>query len=195
MVIRIHSTGELQQPDGTLLKTVDQITYWGGIITNDMSARPELTRRLGEAARAFKSLVALWSHANICRKRKVEIYMACVLSKVCYNLETLWLLKSDLSRLDAFHVRCLRRICKIPPSFISRVTNEAVLAISDQKRFSELLQCRQVRLYKKIAALPNTNLIRSLVCEVGSNFPKQWHRKRKRGRPKLQWARSIFQLY
>ena len=116
-----------------------------------MSARPEMTRRLGEAARAFKSLGTCWSHANISKQRKVEIFMACIASKVFYNIETLWLLSSDSSRLDAFHIRCLRRIYKIPPSFVSRVSNETVLAISGQKRFSELLGARQVHLYKKIS--------------------------------------------
>ena len=120
--------------------------------------------------------------------------MACIASKVFYNLETLWLLKADLSRLDAFHIKCLRRICKIPPSFVSRVSNRSVLAISDQKNFSELLHERQIHLYKKVVDLPTSSLIRFLVCAPNSHFPRQWVQKRKRGRPKSQWARSIFHL-
>ena len=58
------------------------MVYLGGLITDDMSARPELTCRLGEANRAFKALVVLWSHANICTARKIEIYMAAVSSKL-----------------------------------------------------------------------------------------------------------------
>ena len=92
-------------------------------------------------------------------------------------------MSSDLSRLDAFHIRCLKRIYTIPPSFASRVSNETVLATSGQKRFSELLGARQVHLYKQIAAMQDNNLIKSLVCESGSNRPRQWLQKRKRGRP------------
>ena len=194
MVIRIHSTGELYRPDGIALKAVQQITYLGGLISSDMSARLELTRRLGEAGRVFKSLSACWSHSNICRRRKFELYVACVISKLLYNLETLWLLKADLSRLDAFHIKCLRRICNIPPSFISRVSNDTVLAISGQIKCSVLLHNRQMHLYKKIARLPNDALIRKLVCELDSNCPKRWLYNRKRGRPKLQWARSVYQM-
>ena len=120
--------------------------------------------------------------------------MACVASKLFYNLETLWLLKADLSRLDAFHIKCLRRICKIPPSFISRVSNDTVLAISAQDRCSTMLQKRQMHLYKKIASLPSSSLIRMLVCECASDNPKRWSQKRKRGRPKIQWASSVFQM-
>ena len=159
-----------------------------------MSARSELTRRLGEATRSFKSLVMCWNHGNICRKRKVELYMACVVSKLFYNLETLWLLKADLSRLDAFHIKCLRRICKIPPSFVSRVSNDNVLAVSGQIKCSVLLHHRQIHLYKKIAGLPSDDIIRMLVCEPDSDSPRRWLQKRKRGRPKLQWPKCIFQM-
>ena len=132
MVLRIHCDANLYGPDGVALKVVSQMVYLGGLITNDMSARPELTRRLGEANRAFKSLVGCWSHANISRARKIEIYMACVGSKLMYNLETLWLLKADISRLDAFHVKCLRCICRIPHSYVSRVQNDTVLDLCAQ---------------------------------------------------------------
>ena len=95
MVIKTHSTRTLHTPDGMPLKEVEQITYLGGLITNKMSARPEMTRRLGEAARAFKPLGMCWSHANISKQQKVEILTACIASKVFHNIETLWLLKCD----------------------------------------------------------------------------------------------------
>ena len=56
--------------------------------------------------------------------------MASVVSKLLYNLETLWLFKADISRLDAFHVKCLRCICKIPHSYISRVSNDTVFKVA-----------------------------------------------------------------
>ena len=89
---------------------------------------------------------------------------------------------------------CLRRIYKIPPFFVSRVSNESVLAIRGQKRFSDLLSARQVHLYTKISDMHDNSLIRSPVCESDSNCPRQWFQKRKRGRPKLQWSPCVFKM-
>lgn len=62
--------------------------------------------------------------------------MACVVSKLLYNLDSLWLLQADLSRLDAFHVQCLRRIYNIPCSYISRISNRDVLSTAKQRTLS-----------------------------------------------------------
>ena len=159
-----------------------------------MTARPELTRRLGEASRAFKSLVVCWSHANISRARKIEIYMSSVGSKLMYNLETLWLLKADINRLEAFHVKCLRRICRIPHSYVSRVRNDTVLNLCAQQPLHVLLHKRQVQVYRKNCEMPDEHFLKALVYDSQNHCPRQWLEKRKRGRPKLQWAHCVFKL-
>ncbi len=67
----------------------------------------------------FKQLDKVWKHANVSMQRKVAIYQACVAAKVMYSLESVWLLQTDKSRLDAFQCQSLRRVLRIAPSFIS----------------------------------------------------------------------------
>ena len=84
----------------------------------------------------FKSLCKLWSHSGMTQKRELLNFNAYVTSKVLYCLALVWLLKADKSRMDAFQCYCVRRIISVAPSFISRVSNDDVLARASQIRFS-----------------------------------------------------------
>ena len=127
-------------------------------------------------------------------REKIQLYQAIVLPKLMYNLESLWINADGLCRLNAFHARCLRHICRIQPSFISKVNNEEVYERSGETLLSTFLHKVQVKLYTKIAQLPWDDIMRKLTCEPNSNRAKVWDYNRKRGRPKHQWTPSFFKL-
>ena len=134
--------------------------------------RTELTRRLGEATSSFHRLVSVWKHANLPRSRKLEVFDACVISKMLYSLESCWLLQADRDKLDAFQARCLWKICGTQPSFYSRVPNKAVLASTNQLTLSKQLLAKQLHLYGKIARLGKQSYLRQLLFEQDSLTPK-----------------------
>ncbi len=129
VLLRIRGDADIFACDGTPLLVKDQAVYLGGLLSINGRPVAELTRRLGEARRSFSNLVAVWKHCNISRSRKFCIYEACVLSKLLYGLESVWLLQADRNRLDSFHAQCLRRILGIPPAFPSRVSNATVVRL------------------------------------------------------------------
>ena len=180
-------------PDGKTIECKRGVTYLGGLISCDGRASAEVIRRVGEGTAAFRQLSTLWSHANITRHRKLEIYLSCITSKIMYSLESLWLLQTDRARIDAFHYQCLRRILRIPPSFISRVSNETVLNLSWQTSMTALLPNRQKLLYKKIQSLPEGDSLKRLVCNEGGT-PMEWSLNRRRGRPRQMWAQSVYKM-
>ena len=135
-----------------------------------------------------------WAHANISRSRKILQYNTIVRSKPLYSLDSLWLLQGDLHRLDAFHHQCLRKNNKIPPSYVSRISNKQVLEAAHQGLLSDMLQRQQVKFYNRIAKLPEDNLLRKLTCMPGSVLPRIWDTARRRGRPRQQWAACIYAL-
>ena len=94
---------------------------------------------LNEGRFVCNSLQKLWSHSNITQKRKCEIFNACIVNKVMYSLESLWLRKADKIRLNAFYYYCLRRTARIPPLFVSHVTNKYVFEHTSQVELSALL--------------------------------------------------------
>ena len=165
-----------------------QAVYLGGVLNTHCIAKPEITRRLGEARGVFQSLHKCWSHANNSRLRKVTLYRAVVVSKLLYNLESVWTLQADRNRLNSFHAQCLRKICRIPCAYVSRVSNHSILERTGEHLLSEDLFTRQKKLYKTIAALSEEDPLRKLTCEPNSNAPRIWDESRSRGRPRQQWA-------
>ena len=119
----------------------------------------------------FLIMMKLWSHANLNAKRKIEIFNSCITSKVMYSLESLWLLQADKDRLNAFQCMCLRRILRIPHSFVSRVSNAVVYERAQQVKFSVTLEARQIRLYGKIQMMPFNAPIRQLCLNVDEIQP------------------------
>ena len=107
VALRINHDGVIFDPYGSPVKAVEQTIYLGGLITANGAAQPEVSRRIGEAKGIFKAMQRCWSHANISRHRKIELYTAIVLPKLLYNIDSIWLLQADKRRLDGFHARCL----------------------------------------------------------------------------------------
>ena len=191
--MNVNTDENVYRPNGSALQQKDSLIYLGGLISSDSSVSRELNRRLSEGRSLFNVLKRFWSHANLTIKRKLIVFNACVTSKVMYALDSAWLLKADRTRLDAFQCACLRRILKIPPSFVSRITNDVILSESSQTKFSTLLQSRQKRLYQKIQTMPCSSLMRKLVCDVDGK-PTNWNSARKAGRPCQRWGPSVFNL-
>ena len=136
--MNINSTSTIWRPDGMEMEKKRSIIYLGGMISCDGKSGVEVRRRVSEGRSAFKILARLWSHANVPLYRKLEFFNSCITSKVLYSLESLWLLKTDRTRLDAFQCSCVRQILRIAPSFISRVSNVAVLDKAHQFQYSTI---------------------------------------------------------
>ena len=152
-----------------------------------------MSRRLGEGSGVFQQLCKIWKHAAVSKARKMQIYASCVLSKVLSSLDSLWLLKADRARLDAFHCRCLRKILGIPHSSFSRISNATVLARAGAEPLSATLRDRQVKLYGKTASQADDSLVKRVVCNADGT-PKGWDLRRRRGRPRQLWAQSVYKI-
>ena len=96
------------------------------------------------------------------------MFGACVVLKLMYGLHTGWLSKGARRRLDGFQARCLRRILRIPPAFVSRVSNEQVRQqAGGQTKVSLMLLRCQLRLLGRIARSQG-GVLRDVVFEPGT---------------------------
>ena len=92
--LRVSTQACVVRPDGAEIKCVREAVYLGSLITCDGKGGRELSRRIGEGRRTLDGLERVWRHAGVTRTRQMEIYMAYVVSKLMYSLDTIWLLKN-----------------------------------------------------------------------------------------------------
>ena len=187
----VRCAANILKPDGTAIDQKDSIVYLGALLSNSGAAGPELNRRLGAARADFKVLARVWKHAALTRARKIEVFEACIVSKLLYCLHTLYLNKAELTELDAFQAKCLRQISGIPHSMISRVSNFSVLEQCGRKKLSTTMLQRQLMFMARIAQLPDDDVVRESVFLPSSFELKRPGGPRKRGRPRMCWANEV----
>ena len=189
--MQLNHNLHLYDDQGNVVSCVTQAKYVGALLTVTGSARPSMTH-IGAARRCFLNLCAIWTHANVAKHRKVSIYFACVVSKLMYFLETECLWQADLKSTGAFHYTCLRKICKIPHSMISHVSNAIVLETAGCIKLSVLVHQRQFLFFGRMCLMPNNHVVRQTVLQPGTIAPTLLARRRRRGRPRLNWSTSMY---
>ena len=133
--MQVKCDAEIYAPDGKRIQRKQSFKYMGSMLCCSGRNGTELTCRLGAARAEFDRLCKIWAHASLPRAKKLQIYQACVVTKLMCCLEGLFLNGAELRKLDAFHHRCLRRIVSIPPSYISRISNSDVRDRLETKPF------------------------------------------------------------
>ena len=110
--------------------------------------------------------------------------------KLLYGLHTACLSKAELRRIDGFYTRCLRRVLRIPPAYVSRVSNEVVLQRGRRRKLSARLLEQQLFLLGNLAARDSGDPVRDSIFQPGSLVQRDLGRL-KRGRPRRTWAEVV----
>ena len=127
-------------------------------------------------------------------RRKIEIFDSCILSVLRYGLRATWLGVAAMRRLDGFHARCLRKLLRIPPAYVSRISNSSVFTKASSKPFSSQLRRHQLLLWGSVAAEPDDSIIRETIFCAGSILPKEAAATRRVGRPRHTWANELHRI-
>ena len=167
------------------------LPYPGAVVHGDGKADSEISRKLGAARGDFRQLTKLWNHAKVPAKAKLKCFQALIVSKLIHGLSTMWLVTPQRRRVDGFHVRCLRRILRIPVSFVSRVSNATVLGRAGARPFSEQLLQRQPMLLDKIPHSPGESLLRRDIFIPGTVQPQIGRYVRRVGHPRQNWTEQL----
>ena len=187
-VLCCRCNDRIRTRDGADVTQRESMVYLGASLSADGRVDSEVARRIGAARSDFRTLQRVWAHASLAVKDKVRIYEACVVSSSTYGLQAAWLPVAARRRLDGFHAKCLRRICNIPPSFISRVSNADVLTRAGcSMKLSSRIRVQQLVLAGRCAAAPvGTPMKEALQQSIGRPG------RRNRGRPRTTWAADVF---
>ena len=133
----------------------------------------------------MQKLSRVWRQKRLSLKTKFRIYASCVLPVLLYGSETWTLHQNAWDKLQAFHMRCQRRILRI--KWDDSVSNIEV------KKCSGLQKCR-LGLFGHVARLADnvpTNKALNIACQMrnGTKPDPSW--KRLRGRPPKTWCHHI----
>ena len=131
---------------GQLLPSVAKFKYLGTMVSNQNDMTQEVVRRIGLASSTFATLGRVWDSKMLSTKLKVKLYSSLVGSILLYNCETWSLKKQDISTINGFHFRCLRRITSQRLDDGSyRVSREKVFADSETVPIATMLRSRRLR--------------------------------------------------
>ena len=128
-------------------------------------------------------------------KRKLAIFGHLVESKLLYGLSSICLTVAQERKLNGFQNRCLRQIIGVKPSYISRVSNAAVIQRSGHTLATQLLRQRQMQLLGRVLQSGEGHPLRTVTFIPGTDYPLTERFVRRRGAPSKEWLRTILPAY
>ena len=168
--------------EGTI-KVVDHFKYLGAYCSGDGSITKEFNHRIGKASGAFRELHAVWKDRYINLDTKMKLYNACVLSTLLYAAESWSLTERQEARLDAFDMRCQRKILRIVWS--QHIPNIRIRSMTKQPQLTNILRKRRLKWFGHVLRMDKDRAPKMLYLW------KPTHGKRRRGRPRTTWRDVI----
>ena len=166
--------------DNTPLELVDSFKYLGSTIASSPSLDMEISSRIGKAAGVMSKLdTRVWTNSQLTIATKLRVYQACVLSTLLYGSESWSTYSSQESRLNTFHLRCLRRLLRI--KWQDKVPNVEVLKRAGIPSMQGLLSQRRLRWLGHVHRMDDDRIPKSILygeLSVG---------QRRKGRPQMRF--------
>ena len=183
--------------DGTPVPRKHHATYFRTLLTDDVNNHREVQNRIADARSTCNRLKLFWNKAQNTIQWKIRVFESILKSKILYGLECIQLTASDVSKINSFQMKGIRRILKIPPPHIDRTyTNQKVLDIlrttyqKDTEKFSTTWKKRKVKLLGHILRTNHNDPMRQVIFEPYTFATR--HEYRRPGKPRASWLQETF---
>ena len=111
--------------DGETVETASDFIFGGSKITADGDCSHEIKRCLLLGRKAMTKLDSILKSRDIALPTKVCLVKVMVFPVVGYGCESWTVKKAECRRIDAFEVRCWRRLLRVP--WTARRSNQSIL--------------------------------------------------------------------
>ena len=111
--------------DGETVETVSDFILGGSKITADGDCSHEIKRHLLLGRKAMTNLDSIFKSRDITLPTKVCLVKAMVFPVVMYGYENWTIKKAEHQRIDAFELRCWKRLLIVP--WTARRSNQSIL--------------------------------------------------------------------
>lgn len=169
-----------------VLDQVKEFKYLGAHITEDGTSTREVKTRIAIATQQLSKMKKIWCSRSISMKVKINLLKAIVVATALYGCDT-WTLTENLeNRLEAFEMRCFRRLLRIP--YTAHRTNASVRQeieriIGKYEPLLEIVRRRKLQWFGHVTRHPGTLSHTILQGSIEG--------KRPRGHPKTKWTDNI----
>ena len=102
-----------------------RLYFWGSKITADGDYNHEIKRHLLLVRKVMTNLDSIFKSRDITLPTKVHLLKAMVFPVVMYGCESWTIKKAEHQRIDAFELRCWRRLLRVP--WTPRRSNQFIL--------------------------------------------------------------------
>ena len=113
------------QIDGETVETVADFILGGSKVTVDGDYNHEIKRRLLLGRKVMANLDSIFKSRDITLLTKVHLVKTMVFPVVTYGCESWTVKKAERRRIDAFELRCWRRLLRVP--WTARRSNQSIL--------------------------------------------------------------------
>lgn len=183
LLSRLNTTSNKNvQIDEHDIEAVESFVYLGAYISKSGGTEEDIKARLGKARAAYSKLDKIWKNSQFTYKTKIKIFKSYVISVLLYSCECWRMTKTDEKKLDAFLHKSLRRMFKI--YWPMRVTNEEIRARAGLETISKQVARRRWTCLGHVLRMDHYSHPRIALTWVPEG-------KRKRGRPRETWRRTI----
>ena len=111
--------------DGETVETVSDFIFWGSKFTADGDCSHEIKRHLLLGRKVLTNLDSIFKSRDITLPKKVHLVKAMIFPVVMYRCESWTVKKAECQRIDAFELRCWRRLLRVP--WTARRSNQSIL--------------------------------------------------------------------
>ena len=181
MTINMPATTPVQLDKQDLCST-DKFTYLGSIVSIDGGAQKDIKSWLKKAGNAFRSMKTVWKSSQYTVNTKIKLYKTCILSEYLYRPEFWRTTKQATNRLPAFHTRSLQSILKI--YWPDTISNNDLLSGCHHEDMATIIMRKRWRWNGHVLGREEGSIVRTSLYWTPEG-------KRKRGRPKSTWRRTV----
>ena len=164
------------------METVRDFIFWGSKITADGDCSHEIKRRLLLERKVMTNLDSILKSRDITLLTKVHLVKAMVFPVVMYGCES-WTIKKAERRIDAFELRCWRRLLRVP--WTARRSNQSILKEISPVEYS--LEGQMLKLKLQYFG----HLMRRADSSEKTLMLGKIESGRRRGRQRMRWLDGI----
>ena len=168
--------------DGETVGTVSDFIFLGSKITADGDCSHEIKRHLLLGRKAMTNLESTLKSRDIILPTKVRLVKAMVFPVVMYGCESWTIKKAECWRLDAFELRCWRRLLRVP--WTARRSNQSILREISPEYSLEGLMLQLKCQYFGYLMRRTDSLEKTLMLGKSEG-------RRRRGRQRMRWLDVI----